>query len=89
MSIRCRRLLPLAASLCLECTGCDRAPSINILGSFFPVWMLCTAIAIVIAFLVRFILLRFGLESEVGPLALFYPCVVVLIACLLWLIFFR
>ena len=33
--------------------------------------------------------LRYRLNSEVGPVALFYPCVVALFTCLLWLIFFR
>ena len=70
-------------------TGCDHAPSVDIIGSFFPVWMICLTLAVVIAFVVRYLLLRYRLESEVGPVALFYPSVVVLFSCLLWLIFFR
>jgi hypothetical protein len=76
-------------ALCLLCSGCDHAPSIDIIGSFFPVWMLCLAIAVVLAFVVRYFLVRFKLDSEVGPVALFYPSVVVLFTSLLWLIFFR
>ena len=75
--------------LCLVCTGCSRAPSISIIGSFFPVWMLSLVAGVMLAFAVRSLLLRYRLESEVGPLALFYPCVVALFTCLLWLIFFR
>jgi len=70
-------------------TGCGRAPAINVLGSFFPAWMICLTAGVVLAFAVRFILLRYRLETEVGPLVLFYPCVVTLSTCLLWLIFFR
>jgi hypothetical protein len=70
-------------------TGCSRAPSVDIIGSFFPVWMVCLIIAIVLASCLRFLLLRLRLESEVGPLALFYPSAVILFTCLLWLIFFR
>jgi hypothetical protein len=70
-------------------SGCERAPNIDIIGSFFPVWMLCLVIAIALAFVVRALLLRYQLETEVGPLALFYPCVVLLFTSLLWLIFFR
>jgi hypothetical protein len=81
------RLSPLI--LCLLFTGCSRAPSINIIGSFFPVWMLCGVIGVVMAFIVRALLVRFKLETEVGPVALFYPSVVLLSACVLWLIFFR
>jgi hypothetical protein len=76
--------------LCLLCAGCNRhAPSIDVIGSFFPVWMLCLIIAIVLTFVVRYVLTRYQLETEVGPVALFYPSVVVLFTCLLWLIFFR
>ncbi len=74
---------------CLLCSGCSRAPSISIIGSFFPVWMVSLAAGVIFAFAVRFLLLRYRLESEVGPVAIFYPCVVALFTCLLWLIFFR
>ena len=77
------------AAACLFFTGCGRAPAINILGSFFPAWMICLTAGVVLAFVVLFVLLRFRLETEVGPLALFYPCVVILTTCLIWLIFFR
>lgn len=74
---------------CLLCSGCSRAPSISIIGSFFPVWMVSLAAGVILAFAVRFLLQRYRLESEVGPVAIFYPCVVALFTCLLWLIFFR
>jgi YtcA family len=88
MIIRRTRSAYLVA-LCLLCSGCDHAPSIDIIGSFFPVWMLCLSIAVVLAFVVRHFLVRFKLDSEIGPVALFYPSVVVLFTSLLWLIFFR
>jgi hypothetical protein len=80
-------MVPAATGLLL--TGCSRAPSVDIIGSFFPVWMVCLTIAIVLAACLRWLLLRLRLEPEVGPLALFYPSAVVLFTCLLWLIFFR
>ena len=80
--------LALGANAILLLTGCGRSPAINILGSFFPAWIICLTAGVVLAFLVRFILLRYRLETEVGPLALFYPCVVILWTCSLWLIFF-
>jgi hypothetical protein len=86
-SMLSRLLLP--AAVCLLCNGCGRAPSFDIIGSFFPVWMVCIAIAVVLAFVVRYFLLRAKLETEVGPLALFYPSAVILFTSLLWLIFFR
>jgi hypothetical protein len=86
----CTRMnLIIVPAFFLLCTGCGRAPSVDIIGSFFPVWMICLTLAIIFAFVVRYLLLRYRLESEVGPVALFYPSVVVLFTCLLWLIFFR
>ena len=78
-----------ALSIGLFCTGCGRAPSVDIIGSFFPVWMVCLTAAVVLTFVVRYLLMRYKLETEVGPLAIFYPCAVVLLTSLLWLIFYR
>jgi hypothetical protein len=79
----------LIMMVCLLCAGCGGAPSVDIIGSFFPVWMVCLTVAIVLTFGARQLLLRYHLESEVGPVALFYPSAVILFTCLLWLIFFR
>jgi hypothetical protein len=87
-TLRTKNRLRLVA-VCWLCMGCGHAPSVDIIGSFFPVWMVCLATAIVLAFVVRAVLLRYRLETEVGPGALFYPSVVILFSSLLWLIFFR
>jgi hypothetical protein len=83
------RRIALLAALSSVLTGCARAPSIDVLGSFFPVWMVCVSAAVILSFLVRKLLVRSKLESRVGPLALFYPSLVILFSCLLWLISFR
>jgi YtcA family len=84
-----RRLLIFAEAICLLLAGCGRAPAVDIIGSFFPVWMVCLTIAIVLASILRVVLLRYQFESAIEPVALFYPSVVILFSCLLWLIFFR
>jgi hypothetical protein len=83
-----RRTLIVAQAVCLLSAGCSRAPSIDIIGSFFPVWMLCLTIAIILTSILRIVLLRYQFESAIEPVALFYPSVVILFSCLLWLIFF-
>ena len=59
-------------------------PRINIVGSFFPSWILCAAIGIAAAFLVRRLLVRVGIDPYVGPRALFYPSLAILVALVLW-----
>jgi hypothetical protein len=51
--------------------------------------MVCIIVAIALAFLVRYVLLKFQLESEVGHLGIFYPCAVIFLACGMWLVLFR
>ena len=86
MNRKFRLLIPALAILL---TGCERAPSIDIVGSFFPAWMVCLTIAVVGTFAVRFLLVRLKLESELGPLVVFYPSLLTLMTCLLWLGYFR
>ena len=84
-SLKASALLGIA----LSCNGCSRAPSIDIIGSYFPVWMVCLTLGIILVYLLHYLLARFKLEQNVGPVALFYPSAVVLFTSLLWLIFFR
>jgi hypothetical protein len=64
-------------------------PQINIIGSFFPSWMLCVLIGIVAALLVRRLLIREGIDPYVGPRALVYPSLAILVTLVLWVAFFR
>jgi len=82
-----RRVLIVPALLLL--TGCQRAPSIDILGSFFPIWIVCILLGIVLAVLARQILGRFGMQDDLGPSVLVYPSMSALFAFVIWLIFFR
>ena len=64
-------------------------PQINIIGSFFPSWMLCLLIGIVAALVVRRLLVRTGIDLYVGPRALVYPSLAILVTLVLWVAFFR
>jgi hypothetical protein len=66
--------------------GCDGAPSRNILGSYFPSWMVCALVGIALALVARTIFRASGLLGELPV-----PFVVMLaIACAgtfaMWLI---
>jgi len=64
-------------------------PQINVIGSFFPSWMLCAAIGIVIAILARRLFVRMGIDPYVGPRALVYPSLAILVTLVLWVTLFR
>jgi YtcA family len=67
-------------------SSCSRAPSVEVLGSFFPAWLVCFIVAIVLTVLVRLALLR--LRAKAALPLLVYPSVAALFTFLLWLIFF-
>jgi YtcA family len=64
-------------------------PQINIIGSFFPSWMLCAAIGIGAALLGRWLFVRTGLHPYVGPPPLIYSSLAILVTLVLWVAFFR
>jgi hypothetical protein len=64
-------------------------PQINLIGSFFPSWMLCALIGIVSAALARRIFVRAGLDPYMGPPPLIYGSLAVLVTLLLWIWIFR
>jgi len=82
-------LATLACAVSLTLAGCVHAPSVEIVGSFFPVWMICLTAAVILTFVARKQLVHYQLESHVGPVALFYPSMVIALSCLLWLLLFR
>jgi hypothetical protein len=69
--------------------GCSRAPTFNILGSFFPSWILCGVLGIVLASLTRLFFLRIKLEGHLlWPLVIVYPCLTLFYTFTIWLLFF-
>jgi len=66
--------------------GCTRAPSFDIVGSFFPAWLVCLFLGILLAIFARWLLLR--LKVSILLPILVYPSLAALFTFLLWLIFF-
>jgi len=64
------------------------APSVNILGSFFPAWLICIVIGLVITILTRQVFVAMKIAPHLGPAALVYPCLVGLCIFATWLVLF-
>jgi hypothetical protein len=85
-----KRVPPKLLSLTLLfLTGCKGAPSINLVGSFFPAWMLCVAIGVIGVLILRRVFVRTEIETHLGTLPLVYFCLWVLLTLGSWLLFFR
>jgi YtcA family len=73
------------ATLLME--ACGRAPSFDILGSFFPAWLVCLALGLLLTVGFRWLLLRLNIVIALPILT--YPSLVALFTLALWLVFFR
>jgi len=70
-------------------TGCRGAPSINVLGSFFPGWMLCMALGLIGALVFRQVCTKTNIEPHLVSRPLVYLCLWGLITLSSWLLLFR
>ena len=71
----------------LSLTGCGRAPSFDLLGSFFPAWLFCLAAGLLLTAAARWLFLR--LHIVIALPVVTYPSLAVLLTLALWLAFFR
>jgi len=71
----------------MSCTGCTRAPSFEIFGSFFPAWLLCLALSLPLTVAAHWLLLRTRVVLALPILT--YPSLAALFTFTLWLAFFQ
>jgi hypothetical protein len=86
---RCRALLALwRVAIALPVAACSYSPTMDLLGSYFPAWMLCVAIGIVAAVIIRQILGVAGINDYVVAPLLTYAGLAVSATLLAWLLWF-
>jgi len=76
-----------SASLLLT-SGCGLAPSVNILGSFFPAWLISIVTGVVLTALVRQVFVVTKIAPHLRPAGLVYPSLAALLIFATWLILF-
>ena len=69
-------------------TGCGASPSVNILGSFFPAWLICIVTGVVLTILTLRLFVAMEIASELRPTAVVYPCLAGLWTFATWLLVF-
>jgi hypothetical protein len=85
---RCWRISAWELSLAaLFLTGCGRAPSFDVLGSFFPAWLACLALGLVLTAAAQWVVTR--LHILIALPVLTYPSLTALFSFALWFALFR
>src|SRR5690349_11776601 len=75
-------------AIALPVAACSRSPTMDLLGSYFPAWMLCAVIGIVATVIIRQILAAAGIAEYIFAPLLTYAGLAVSATLLAWLLWF-
>ncbi|MGA3169697.1 MAG: YtcA family lipoprotein [Chthoniobacteraceae bacterium] len=88
-SIRISLIAPLALSMPGCAAAGSNSPTIDVLGSYFPAWMICIIVGLVLTVISRLLLAAFKLDRLLWPAPIVYTCLMVVFTMAVWLAFFR
>jgi hypothetical protein len=66
-----------------------RSPTIDILGSYFPAWMICIVSGLTLTLVSRWIIRAYHLEPYASPAPLIYTCLMLIYTFVIWIIFYQ
>ena len=67
-------------------SGCSSAPSRNILGSYFPSWMICALVGMGATVALRFVLAKLGIDAELPIPIVTYLAFATAVSLGMWLL---
>jgi hypothetical protein len=71
------------------CSGNDHSPTIDILGSYFPAWIICIVLGLALTLITRQVLIGLKVNAYLRPAPLVYVSILVSFTLVLWLSFFK
>jgi hypothetical protein len=66
-----------------------RSPTIDILGSYFPAWMICIISGLTLTLVSRWIIRAYHLEPYASPAPLIYTCLMLIYTFGTWIVFYH
>ena len=88
-SSRFRLLFPLA---CLLLTGCHanaHSPTLDVVGSYFPAWVVCIVVGLALTLITRQLFIGLKIDAHLRPVLLVYLCLMIFYTLGTWLLFFQ
>ena len=80
--------LPIALALS-GCSSNDHSPTVDIIGSYFPAWIICIVLGLALTLITRQILIGLKINTHLRPAPLVYISMLVSFTLVLWLSFFK
>jgi len=65
------------------------SPTVDILGSYFPAWMVCILSGLALTFTVQLIIQGLNLRSYIGPAPLIYSCLMIIFTFATWILLYQ
>src|SRR4026207_1370315 len=66
-----------------------RSPTIDILGSYFPAWMICIVSGLTLTLVAHWIVQMCHLKPYLGPAPLVYSCLMIIFTFATWILFYQ
>jgi hypothetical protein len=66
-----------------------RSPTIDILGSYFPGWMICIVSGLTLTLVTHWIVQMCHLKPYLGPAPLVYSCLMIIFTFATWILFYQ
>jgi hypothetical protein len=71
--------------------GCERShsPTVDVLGSYFPAWIICIVAGLLLTVTARQVFIGLKLDGYLRPAPLIYLCFMICFTLAIWLAFFK
>jgi len=66
-----------------------RSPTIDILGSYFPAWMICILSGLTLTLIAHWVVQVSRLKPYLGPAPLIYSCLMIIFTFATWILFYQ
>ena len=74
-------------------SGCGdtatHAPTVDIIGSYFPSWIMCLVLGIALTLVLRMLLIGLKIDAHLRLKVIVYTCAAACFAFAVWLMFFK
>jgi hypothetical protein len=65
------------------------SPTVDILGSYFPAWMVCIITGLTLTLVAHWIVQVLKLKPYLGPAPLIYSCLMITFTFATWIVFYQ
>ena len=67
----------------------DHSPTVDVLGSYFPAWMICILSGLTLTLIAHWIFQVGKLKPYIGPAPLIYSCLMIIFTFATWILFYQ